>query len=90
MTRQRVIQFEYLQSLLQDSDQPGWSEDVSVSVRILSEALTSGWYRERFASRGNDFVILLTIAMHAPHPNLPPQKNPCKGRSKRIAARDSR
>lgn len=65
MTRQRVIQFEYLQSLLQDSDQPGWSEDVSVSVRILSEALTSGWYRERFASRGNDFVILLTIAMHA-------------------------
>jgi len=65
MARQRVIQFEYLQSLLQDSDKPGWSETVSVSVRILSEALTSGWYRERFASRGNDFVILLAIAMHA-------------------------
>ena len=65
MTRQRVIQFEYLQSLLQDSDKPGWSETVSVSVRILSEAITSGWYRERFAGRGNDFVILLAIAMHA-------------------------
>ncbi len=65
MTQQRVIQFEYLQSLVQDSEQPGWSEDVSVSVRLLSEALTSGWYRVRFGNRGNDFVILLAIVMHA-------------------------
>jgi hypothetical protein len=65
MTQQRVLQFEYQQSLVQESDRPGWSEEISVSVRILSEALTSGWYRERFSGRGNDFVILLAIAMHA-------------------------
>jgi len=65
MTRQRVIQFEYQQYLVQDSDRPGWSEEVQVSVRLLSEALTSGWYRDLFANRGNDFVILLGIVMHA-------------------------
>src|SRR5512145_1465221 len=65
MSQQRILQFEYQQSLVQESDRPGWSEEISVSVRILSEALTSGWYRERFGSRGNDFVILLAIAMHA-------------------------
>jgi hypothetical protein len=65
MTLQRVIQFDYQQSLVQDSDRSGWSEDVSVSVRLLSEAITSGWYRIQFAGRGNDFVILLAIAMHA-------------------------
>ena len=65
MTRQRVLQFEYQQSLAQESEKPGWSENVTISVRLLSEAITSGWYRERFASRGNDFVILLAIAMHA-------------------------
>jgi hypothetical protein len=62
---QRVLQFEYQQSLVQDSECAGWSETVSVSVRLLSAAITSGWYRLRFASRGNDFVILLAIAMHA-------------------------
>jgi hypothetical protein len=65
MTEQRVLQFEYQQSLVQDSERSGWSENVSVSVRLLSEAITSGWYRIQFASRGNDFVILLAIAMHA-------------------------
>lgn len=65
MTQQRVLQFEYQQSLVQDSDRPGWSEEVTVSVRLLSDALTSGWYRERFGSKGNDFVILIAIAMHA-------------------------
>jgi hypothetical protein len=65
MTRQRVLQFEYQQSLVQDSDRPGWSEEVTVSVRLLSEAITTGWYRERFGNKGNDFVILIAIAMHA-------------------------
>jgi len=65
MSQQRVLQFEYHQSLVQDSDRPGWSEEVTVSVRLLSEALTSGWYRERFGGKGNDFVILIAIAMHA-------------------------
>ena len=65
MTQQRVLQFEYQQSLVQDSDRLGWSENVTVSVRLLSEAITSGWYRTQFAARGNDFVILLAIAMHA-------------------------
>ena len=65
MTQQRVLQFEYQQSLVQDSDRPGWSEDITVSVRLLSDALTSGWYRERFGGKGNDFVILIAIAMHA-------------------------
>ena len=65
MTQQRVLQFEYQQSLVQNSDRVGWSENVSVSVRLLSEAITSGWYRTQFAGRGNDFVILLAIAMHA-------------------------
>src|SRR4030065_158556 len=65
MTQQRVLQFEYQQSLVQDSDRPGWSEEVTVSVRLLSDALTSGWYRERFGNKGNDFVILIAIAMHA-------------------------
>jgi hypothetical protein len=62
---QRVLQFEYQQSLIQVSEQKGWSEEVSVSVRLLSEAITSGWYRQQFAHRGNDFIILLAIAMHA-------------------------
>jgi hypothetical protein len=65
MTQQRVLQFEYQQSLVQDSDRPSWSEEVTVSVRLLSDALTSGWYRQRFGSKGNDFVILIAIAMHA-------------------------
>jgi hypothetical protein len=65
MTAQRVLQFEYQQSLVHDSDRTGWSESVSVSVRLLSEAITSGWYRNQFSGRGNDFVILLAIAMHA-------------------------
>ena len=65
MTQQRVLQFEYQQSLIQDSDHSGWSENVTVSVRLHSEAITSGWYRTQFAGRGNDFVILLAIAMHA-------------------------
>jgi hypothetical protein len=62
---QRVLQFEYQQSLVQESERSGWSERFSVSVRILSEAITSGWYRQQFAHRGNDFIILLAIAMHA-------------------------
>jgi hypothetical protein len=62
---QRVLQFEYQQSLVQESEHPGWSEVVSVSVRLMSAAITTGWYRLRFAGRGNDFVILLAIAMHA-------------------------
>lgn len=65
MALERVLQFEYQQCLLQDSSRPGWSEEVSVSVRLLSQAITTGWYRERFASHGNDFIILLAIAMHA-------------------------
>jgi hypothetical protein len=62
---QRVLQFEYQQSLVQETDRSGWSEIVTVSIRLLSEAITSGWYRLQFANRGNDFVILLAIAMHA-------------------------
>jgi hypothetical protein len=62
---QRVLQFEYQQSLVQESERSGWSERFSVSVRILSEAITSGWYRQQFAHRGNDFIILLAITMHA-------------------------
>jgi hypothetical protein len=62
---QRVLQFEYQQSLVQDSERAGWSETISISVRLLSAAITSGWYRQRFASRGNDFIILMAIAMHA-------------------------
>jgi hypothetical protein len=65
MAQQRVLQFEYQQSLLQDSERCGWSEDISVSVRLFSDAITSGWYRARYSSHGNDFVILLAIAMHA-------------------------
>jgi len=65
MAQQRVLQFEYQQSLHQDSERSGWSENFSVSVRLFSEAITSGWYRARYYSHGNDFVILLAIAMHA-------------------------
>ena len=65
MAQQRVLQFEYQQSLVLDSHSLGWSENVTVSVRLLSEAITSGWYRVQFASRGNDLVILLAIALHA-------------------------
>jgi hypothetical protein len=65
MAQQRVLQFEYQQCLVQDSVRPGWSEDVTISVRLLSQAITTGWYRTRFASRGNDLIVLLAIAMHA-------------------------
>ena len=65
MSRQSVIQFEFQQSLVQESDRSPWSEKVSVSVRLFAEAITSGWYRNQFSSRGNDFVVLLAIAMHA-------------------------
>jgi len=65
MALDRVLQFEYQQCLLQDSSRPGWSEEVTVSVRLLSQAITTGWYRDRFASHGNDLIILLAIAMHS-------------------------
>lgn len=65
MVSQRVIQFEYQQSLAHESDKNGWSDDLTISVRILSEAITSSWYRDKFSSRGNDFVILIAIAMHS-------------------------
>jgi hypothetical protein len=65
MALQRVLQFEYQQCLVQDSNRPGWSEDVTVSVRLLSQAISTGWYRTCFASRGNDLIILLAITMHA-------------------------
>ncbi len=67
MSKQRVVQFEYQQALVQESGSPRWSEELNISVRILSEALTSGWLREHFAGRGgaNDFLVLLAIAMHA-------------------------
>ena len=64
MNPQRVLQFEYQQSLTFLSDRPTWSELLEVSVRILSTAFSSGWYKEHFNSRGNDFVVLLSIAMH--------------------------
>ncbi len=65
MTQQRVLQFEFQQSVVQESELSPWSESISVSVRLFSEAITSRWYRDQFSSRGNDFVILLAIAMHA-------------------------
>ncbi len=65
MTKQHVIQFEYQQNLAYSSDRPGWSEEYSISVRIMSEAITSGWYAERFGKRGTDFVALLAIVMHS-------------------------
>ena len=65
MTRQRVLQFEYQQALVHESSHPGWSESLEISVRILAAAIYSGWYSENFGSRGNDFVVLLAIAIHA-------------------------
>ena len=65
MTSQQVIQFEYRQALAYDSDRPGWSENLDISVRLTSAALTSGWLREHFGGRGNDFMVLLAIVMHA-------------------------
>lgn len=65
MASQQVIQFEYQQSLSYASDRSRWSESISVAVRIMSEAITSGWYCQEFGNRGNDFVILISIAMHA-------------------------
>lgn len=67
MSDQRVVQFEYQQSLFQASGSPRWSEELSISVRILAEAITTGWLRENFAGRGgaNDFLVLLAIVMHA-------------------------
>ncbi len=62
---QRVIQFEYQQNLAFASDQPGWSEELIISVRILSEAITSGWYAKSFGKHGLDFVVLIAIAMHS-------------------------
>ena len=65
MSNQQVIQFEYRQALAYESEQPGWSETLDISVRLTSAALTSGWLREHFAGRGNDFLVLLAIVMHA-------------------------
>jgi hypothetical protein len=65
MSNQQVIQFEYRQALAHDSDKPGWSETLDISVRLTSAALTSGWLRTYFAGRGNDFLVLLAIVMHA-------------------------
>ncbi|MBN1668512.1 MAG: hypothetical protein JW862_15565, partial [Anaerolineales bacterium] len=65
MPEQRVLQLEYQQSLSYSSTRPAWSEEVTISVRILSEAITSGWYAENFGKRALDFVVLIALVMHS-------------------------
>ena len=65
MSAGQVLCFEYQQSLSIIPEKPGWSDSLSISVRMLSEAITSGWYRSQFGKHTSDFVILVGIVMHA-------------------------
>ena len=60
----QVVRFEYQQSLSFTAG-ASWSEQVAVSVRILSEAFSSGWYRETFGKDAKSFIVLMAIVMHA-------------------------
>ena len=42
MTQQRVVQFEYLQSLVQDSDRPGWHAALNSLGRLPLVAIVPG------------------------------------------------
>ena len=69
MTDPQVVRFSYQQSLSWEKGAGSrWSELVQASISILDYALSSGWMRENFTSRRggtNDFMILLSIVMHA-------------------------
>lgn len=60
----QVVRFEYQQSLAYAEGQ-SWSEALDVSVRILSEALSTGWYRATFGKDSKSFLVLIAIVMHA-------------------------
>lgn len=61
-----VVRIEHLQSLTyQGTGKP--AETTEVSVRLMYDALATGWLREVFTgrSRGSDFLVFMAIALHA-------------------------
>ncbi len=51
----RVFIVHYEQTLSEDSDASGWSEHREISVRLTSDALTSGWL-QRFSRNPIDYT----------------------------------
>ena len=65
--QQQVIRFEYMQSLGWKGESR-WSEQIEARVTMTDAALSNGWLRQHFTGKkggATDFVILLSIVMHA-------------------------
>ncbi len=60
----RTFIVHYEQWLEQDADALGWSEHKEISVRLTSDALTSGWLLQ-FSNTPLDYLVLAVISLHA-------------------------
>ncbi len=64
-TQQRLIKFQYEQSLTFATDRAAWAEGFEISTRLFAEVFSSGWYREKFGSDAKRFMVFLAIVMHS-------------------------
>ncbi len=60
----RTFIVHYEQWLEQDADALGWSEKSEISIRLTSDALTSGWITG-FGKYPIDYLVLNLIGLHA-------------------------
>ncbi len=60
----RTFIVHYEQWLEQDADALGWSEHKEITVRLTSDALTSGWLLQ-FGDTPLDYLVLTVISLHA-------------------------
>jgi len=60
----RTFIVHYEQWLEQDADALGWSEHKEITVRLTSDALTSGWLLQ-FSNTPLDYLVLTVISLHA-------------------------
>jgi len=61
--KRRSFVIRYEQWLEEFEDRPGWSEKKEISVKITSDALTSGWLAE--FDQPIDYLVLTVIGLHA-------------------------
>lgn len=60
-----VITFDYRQSLSASGGGKSWNETLDISLRLSSEAFSSGWYRQLFGKDAKSFILLMALVMHA-------------------------
>ncbi len=73
-----AITFDYRQSLSASGGGKSWSETLEISLRLSSEAFSSGWYRQLFGKDTKSFILLMALVMHA---------RPLKGADLRLLVR---